>query len=78
MDGNILHYVKNFLSNRSFQVQVNGILSDQKILENGVPQGEFLVAINKITEYISRNDVKTLMFADVLVVYVRGKDNKLR
>jgi len=51
-ESNMLNFIKNFLLDRTFQVKVNGHLSQVFKQENGVPQGctlsvsLFLVAIN--------------------------------
>lgn len=55
---NMLHFIKKFLSNRSFYVTVEGTRSNRFFQENGVPQGEilsvclFLVAINSIQDCV--------------------------
>lgn len=73
--GNILHFVHNFLSNRTFQVMIGNNRSNHYIQENGVPQGEilsvvlFLISINSIISYIPRCCNFTL-FADDLTVSI--------
>lgn len=77
--GNILHYIINFLSDRKFKVKTNNCLSEVKIQENGVPQGEilsvtlFLIAMNKIVNFIPRM-TKVAIFADDLVIFQKGKN----
>lgn len=50
--GNMVHFVKNFLQRRTFQVRLDGYSSGIWTLENGLPQGSvaavclFLLAIN--------------------------------
>ena len=39
IEGNMLAYVNNLLSNRTLQVKVNNIFSDIFTLDNGTPQG---------------------------------------
>lgn len=79
LNGHILHYVKNFLTDRTFRVKANGHLSTPKMQVNGLPQGEilsvtlFLVAINKIFSYIP-NDTKFELFADDLVLYTKNRN----
>lgn len=79
LDGNIVYFIKNFLTNKTFKVRVNNILSESKIQENGVAQGSilsatlFLIALNKINEEI-KFPVQISLFADDLVIYVRGKN----
>lgn len=79
LDGNILFYTRNFLSDRKFQVRNNSHISEQVVQENGLPQGEilsvtlFLLAINKIFEYID-HPVKAYLFADDIVIFCKGKN----
>ena len=42
IDGFILQWIESYLSNRSFNVTVNGSLSDGRSLDIGVPQGSIL------------------------------------
>lgn len=78
----ILFYVENFLSNRKLHVKINNKLSDEKCIENGVPQGEnlsvvlFLLAMNKLLEYLPKIGIEAGLFADDLVIYCRGKNIK--
>ena len=37
--GEIFNFIKSFLTNRSFQVQIDSSYSEVKNLENGVPHG---------------------------------------
>ena len=81
VDGSTIIFIKNFLQKRLIQVRVNGFLSKQIILENGVPQGSvlsvtlFLISFNDITGCISR-PIKKSIFADDLTIYCSGKDLK--
>ena len=43
--GEMLNFIKSFLTNRSFQVRINSSYSEVKNLENGVPQGSILSPI---------------------------------
>lgn len=79
LEGNILHFAQNFLSNREFRVKTNDCISEPKVQENGVPQGEifsvtlFLIAINKITRNMPKQ-INISLFADDLVLYMKGKN----
>lgn len=79
--GNIMAYIKNFLSARSIQVRIGGTLSTERTLQNGIPQGStlsvtlFLIAFNSVAEKISR-PVRSTIYADDLVIYLRGKNIK--
>lgn len=73
--GNMLHFIKKFLSNRSFYVMIENTRSNRFFQENGVPQVEilsvclFLVAINSIQNCIP-TDIDFSLFADDLTISV--------
>jgi len=75
----MLNFIKNFLLDRTFQVKVNGHLSQIFKQENSVPQSFtlsvslFLVAINDLCEEI-KFPVKTTLFADDLNIWFCGKN----
>lgn len=52
INGPMLSFTINFLSNRSIQVRVNSTLSDPMKIENGVPQG----AVLSVTLFLLRNN----------------------
>ena len=74
--GRMYTWIKDFLSNRTFQVKVEGHLSDIHKLENGTPQGSvispilFLIAINDFPEL--DNGVKKSIFADDSAIWKSG------
>ena len=65
--GNILGWIKDFLTQRQQRVNLEGFSSSNKILDAGVPQGSilgpflFLLYINDVTNGISNN---IRLFAD--------------
>jgi len=67
VSGNLLNLLENYLQNRYQRVVLNGISSEWKSLEAGVPQGSvlgpllFLIYINDLTENISS---EMRLFAD--------------
>lgn len=77
IQGNILHFLNNFLLNRTAQVKINGTVSKTINLENGVPQGSvmsatlFIIAIDEIADTL-QNPVKMSLFADDIVIFTRG------
>ena len=65
--GNILRWIQNYLSQRNQRVFIGNALSDQKIINAGVPQGSvlgpllFLVYVNDIADSVLST---TRLFAD--------------
>lgn len=81
LKGNIVHFIQNFLTERNVQVTVGPHISEKKILENGIPQGSvlsvtlFIITINKVFSCI-QSPVKSIMYADDLVIFVSSKNIK--
>ncbi len=71
--------LKSYLSNRTQQTEINGVLSGKGIIKHGVPQGSvlgpllFLLYINDISE--SSKILKFFLFADDTTVYYSDKTN---
>ncbi len=42
IDGAVLNWIKSYLSSRSYQVQIDGILSEEAPCHSGVPQGSVI------------------------------------
>ncbi len=40
--GAVLNWIKSYLSNRSYQVQIDGVLSEEAPCLSGVPQGSVI------------------------------------
>lgn len=76
LNGNVFNWISAFLSNRSLQVRVGNSVSDDVIVENGVPQGSvispllFLIAINDINP----TNVKYSLFADDTAIWKTGRN----
>ena len=78
IEGNMLRWIKNFLTERQNQVMIDEDLSDVYQLENGTPQGSsispilFLIMINDFPP-LSENTAQAL-FADDCTVWRSGKN----
>ena len=76
INGNILAYIKNFLTDRTFQVKIQNVLSAIFSLINGTPQGSvispilFLIIINDLLQHLS--DINCSLFADDSSIYKSG------
>ncbi len=42
IDGAVLNWIKSYLSNRSYQVQIDGVLTEEAPCHSGVPQGSVI------------------------------------
>ena len=73
--GRLPQFIKNFLTNRSFQVKIGSTKSEQKTQEEGVPQGSiisttlFNIKINNITKELSDNTLDSLYVDDCSISY---------
>jgi len=80
--GNILIFLKNFLTNRSIQVEAHNNVSNLHPIENGLPQGSvlsvtlFLIAIHDIFLQIQK-PTEHLIFADDCYIYCSGNNIKI-
>lgn len=81
INGNLLTFTRNFLTNRSFNVKINNQLSTTHNIVNRLPQGSvlsitlFLVAINDICKNLPK-PVKYTLFADDCNIYCSGSQIK--
>ncbi|XP_045480951.1 uncharacterized protein LOC123685337 [Harmonia axyridis] len=79
IDGNMLHFIKEFISNRIFRVKIENTWSNVHNLQNGLPQGSILsptlfqVAINDATHQI-RAPITTTIYADDFLIMCRGRN----
>jgi ribonuclease HI len=73
--GNLPIFIKNYLSDRMFQVRLGNVLSTNFLQDQGVPQGGilsvtlFLVKINSIISCVPKNVLSTLYVDDFSVSY---------
>ncbi|XP_056647604.1 uncharacterized protein LOC130452381 [Diorhabda sublineata] len=77
ISGHIFHFIRNFLTSRTFKVFANGIFSSTCAQTDGVPQGSvisptlFNLAINDIC-YDLLPPIKYALYADDLFIYCPG------
>ncbi|XP_062537876.1 uncharacterized protein LOC134206203 [Armigeres subalbatus] len=75
--GNMLAFIKNFLSRRTFQVLIGGTASNEYPEETGVPQGSvlavtlFLIAMDGVFNSLPAN-VYVFVYADDILLVVVG------
>ena len=70
----LLHWFLSYLSNRSQQVVVNGVISDSTFVTSGVPQGSilgpllFILYINDISKLTLSSSTKLILYADDILL----------
>lgn len=84
VNGHMLDWFRDFMSNRTIQVRVGSELSSKTALENGTPQGamispsSFNVMINDLPDAVAtaneRNAVNTSLFADDTTLETHGSN----
>ncbi len=81
IDGAVLNWIESNLANRSYQVQIDGILSEEAPCHSGVPQGSdigplvFLLYINDLPAALG--DSAFLFADDVKMVYTQSQYSRL-
>jgi len=77
----IVNWIKNFLKDRKFQININGTLSDLADILCSVPQGSILspllfsIYINDISKRNISNSSGSLLYADDLATFFMYKKN---
>lgn len=80
--GNLPIFISNFLKNRKINVRIGNTLSNDYILEEGIPQGSvlsctcFMIAMNGIANHVPRN-VKSVLYVDDFTIYASGSDTEM-
>lgn len=86
IEGNMIRYIEDFLTDRKFMVEVDGVRSEARVQENGIPQGAvlsvalFLVAMNPLVRKYRKSDkrLRILVYADDIIIIVTGAQNKAK
>lgn len=86
IEGNMARYIEDFLTDRKFMVEVDGVRSEARVQENGIPQGAvlsvalFLVAMNTIVRRYKKSDpmLRILIYADDIIIIVKAKKKKAK
>ena len=74
----VLNWFSNYLSDRSQRVFFNNVLSEDVVMEFGLPRGSvlgpllFLIYMNDFS--CTSKMIKLLLFADDIIMYISGKD----
>ena len=84
--GQMYNYVQDFLRDRTFQVRVEGALSETYIQENGTPQGSVLsptifnLVLNRVTRAVSEayKKVTVANYADDSALWVNSESAPMR
>ncbi|XP_065089959.1 uncharacterized protein LOC135711146 [Ochlerotatus camptorhynchus] len=77
LKGHMVHFVRNFLTDRSFRVAIGNAKSSSFREETGVPQGSvisvtlFLIAMNGVFNRLPKN-VHIFVYADDVLIVVTG------
>ena len=77
-DANLTHLIKNYLTNRSIKVNINGRMSHSSPLHSGVPQGSvlgpllFILFINDMCYLKIKSNM--VLFADDTTISLAGKN----
>lgn len=82
--GKMIDYIKNFLSERRFVVVSNGVCSEVKTVDLGVPQGSplsstmFIIAFQHLLDAAKNldNSIGFSAYADDLIIYSNERSNK--
>ena len=80
--GNLLKFVRNFLTGRKIMTRIGGTYSDPVSISEGVPQGSvlsctlFAVAINDALDGLP-SGVRASLYVDDLTIYMSGRSNNL-
>ena len=78
--GTPLNWIKSYLENRSLQVKLNNVLSDNFPVSFGTPQGSvlgpllYILFANDLPKYLKF--ASSIMFADDTTIYISGKNLK--
>lgn len=68
----LIKIIQSFLTNRTFQIKINNLISEKKLIPSGVPQGS-VIAPNLFNLFVHDipldENVNTLQYADDILLY---------
>ena len=79
MNGKMYNYILDFLPQRSIRIKVGDAVSNEFIVENGIPQGSvispilFNIMVNDMYDKLGENN-EGLLYADDAVIWRRGRN----
>jgi hypothetical protein len=81
--GKLFHFIRNFLTGRTFQVKINNSFSESFPIHSGVPQGSvlgpllFLIYINDLPESLPPG-IGIKIYADDVKLYAKHRNDQSR
>ena len=81
IEGRMAFFVKNYLQGRTFRSKVGNCISDERVQEEGTPQGSvisallFIIAVDSVVERLPQEILETI-FADDLSITIKSSTLK--
>ena len=78
LDGKLPAFIQHFLADRKIKVKIGSTLSEDRDIDEGVPQGSvlsctfFAVAMDSVVEKLTGTQGKVALYVDDLTIYASG------